>query len=66
MANKIFTHNEAVALMHEDTAEAFRMMADFIEKWDMEKQEIIAYMIEIADAKDAQSIVTKLRDEINP
>lgn len=60
----IFTQNETVALMHEDTATSLQLLADHIEKWQMERDEIIEYMREIADEKAAQAIVCRLRDEL--
>lgn len=65
MPNKEFTINDTVALMHEDTALAFRRLADFIEKYEMDWQETVEFMREIADNKEAQAIVVKLRDDIN-
>ena len=65
MTDHAYTRNETLALMHEDSAYSLKAIADHIEKWQMERDEIVRLIREIADAKDAQSVVCRLRDEIN-
>lgn len=64
MIKKEFTMNETVALMHEDTATVLRGIVSFVEKWKCEREEIIDFLIEVADNKEAQSVVVRLRDEL--
>lgn len=62
--SKEFTENEALEMMYNNTGNAFKSVAKFIEEYEMSKQEIIDYLIEIAEQHHAQSIVIKLRDDI--
>lgn len=66
MSNKKeFTENEALEMMYNNTGNAFKSVAKFVEDYEMDKQEIIDYLIEIAEQHHAQAIVIKLRDDIN-
>jgi hypothetical protein len=65
MDSELFTRNEVVALMHDDTAAALKRIADFIEKYKMDWPESVQLLREISDEKDAQAIVVRLRDELN-
>lgn len=51
--------------MNKDTSEAFRLVADYIEKHKINWQESSALLRHIADEKEAQSVVCQLRDDIN-
>lgn len=59
-----FTINEMAGLMHENTAQALRKIADHVEKWEHSTAEIISLLREISDETDAQSLVCRLRDEL--
>lgn len=58
------TYNEIVAIMHKEGASMLRDIADHIEKWQHSTQEIVTLLREIADEKEAQSVVVKLRNEL--
>ncbi len=57
-----FTDNEAIAAMHENTSNAFALVADYIEKWKLDYEETVKLLREISDEHDAQKMVVKLRD----
>lgn len=59
-----YTDNEVIALMHQDTASALKKIADHIEKWKIGYQGTADFLREIADQKDAQAVVCRLRDEL--
>ena len=61
---KEFTRNETVALMHENEANAFRMIADHIERFKIDHEESVRLLREIADEKEAQAMVVSLRDNL--
>jgi len=56
--------NQIIGLMHEEGAYGLRQIADWIEKWQPSLPEIIEMLRNIADEKDAQSIVVNLRDKL--
>jgi len=62
---KEFTKNEALEMMYNNTSNSFRKVANWVKESDMNKSEIIDYLIEIADEHEAQSMVVKLRDDLN-
>lgn len=59
-----FTRNETVALMHEDSAATLKSLVDFFKEWEVEREEIIEFMIEVSEEKAAQAVVCRLRDEL--
>lgn len=61
---KEFTKTEALEMMYNNTSNSFRKVANWISESNMSKDEIVEYLIEIADQHEAQSIVVKLRDDI--
>ena len=60
-----WTDNEVVEIMLKNNEEAFRKTADFIERFEMEWQDVVKFLRESADEMQAQQMVVKLRDEIN-
>jgi len=59
-----FTGNEAIEMMHNNTATAFKKTADFFEKNEYDAEEAIAYLREVADEIEAQALVVSMRDEL--
>lgn len=57
-----WTDNEAIAMMHRNTRNILRDIADFIFKHEMDYEETSEYLREIADEMDAQAMVVELRD----
>jgi hypothetical protein len=55
-----FTSNETLALMYENTADALRRIADYIEKWKHDNEQTVDLLREIADEHEAQSMVVSL------
>ncbi|WP_346320951.1 hypothetical protein [Chitinophaga sp. YIM B06452] len=62
--DKVFTKNEAVSLMHRNTARSLRMIADHIGKQGLSGNEVQALLIEFADELEAQAVVVDLRDAL--
>lgn len=63
-AKKVFTKNDAVAMMHRHRAISLREISKHISKHDMRLDEICKLLDEIADEADAQAMVTDLRDTL--
>ena len=61
---KIWTNNEAVAMMNENTADALKTIADHANKWQMAADELIDYLLEISEEMSAQAIIVSMRDEL--
>lgn len=61
---KEWTKNEAIEMMHANTASALKKIADFVEKWDYSEKQIIDYLREIGSEMEAQALVVSLRDEL--
>lgn len=59
-----FTGNEAVEMMHKNTATAFKKVADFLEKHDYDTEQAIDYLRETAEELEAQALVVSMRDEL--
>jgi hypothetical protein len=59
-----YTRNEAVEMMHQNTANAFKSTADFFQKEEYTAEMIIEYLRETAEAMEAQAIVVSMRDEL--
>ncbi len=64
--NKEWTDNQAVEMMLVSNTSAFRMVAYFIERYEMdhEHEEAVACLREWADEMEAQSVVVRYRDEL--
>jgi len=61
---KVFTSNEAISMMHQDKANAFRCIADHFEKHKYMLEEIVSFLRETADECEAQALVVELRDKL--
>jgi DNA topoisomerase VI subunit B len=61
---KEWTDNQAVEMMLVNNTSAFRRVADFIERYEMDHEEAVACLREWADEMEAQSVVVRLRDEL--
>lgn len=59
---KMWTRNEAIEMMHANTANALIQIADAVKKWEFDEGEIIEYLIETAEVLRAQAAVAQLRD----
>lgn len=59
-----YTRNEAVEMMHQNTANGLKSIADFVEKEGYDSEEIIDYLRETQEAMEAQAIVVSMRDEL--
>lgn len=64
MADKKWTDNEAIEMMHSNTAKAFKSVANYARNHSLSKKEIIDFLIETAEEMEAQAIVVKNRDEL--
>jgi len=61
---KVWTDNDAVEMMHRNTSTAFKNVAEFVSKTEMQRDDIIEYLLEISDLLDAQAQVVSLRDKL--
>lgn len=59
------TRNEILDLMYRSESANLKTLADYIEKHELDWQESAQLIREIADEQDAQSIVVRLRDDLN-
>lgn len=59
-----YTRNEAVEMMHQNTANGLKRIADFVEKEEYDSEEIIEYLKEIQEAMEAQALLVSMRDEL--
>jgi hypothetical protein len=64
MKEPVFTKNETVVLMHQNTSEALIQLADHIEKWQMDYMEAVKFLRETSDEIKGQSMAVALRDEL--
>jgi hypothetical protein len=64
MKEPVFTKNETVVLMHQNTSEALIQLADHIEKWQMDYMEAVNFLRETSDEIKGQSMAVALRDEL--
>lgn len=62
---KEWTRNEAVEMMHNNTANALKSIAQHCKKHNYNANEIIDLLIEASDEMEAQALVVSLRDELN-
>mgnify|MGYP000134237682 CR=1 FL=1 len=59
-----YTRNESVEMMHQNTSNALKRIADSVEKWEYDSEQIIDYLRELAEAMEAQALVVSMRDEL--
>lgn len=59
------TRNEILHLMYKSESNNIKEIANYIEKHKLDWEECAKLLREIADEQDAQSVVVRLRDEIN-
>lgn len=62
--DKRFTGNEAVEMMHKNTSDSLKKIADLAEEQKMEADELIDYMREVSEDMAAQALVVSMRDEL--
>lgn len=60
---KMWTKNEAIEMMHSNTSNALKAIADAVKRWEYDADEIIDYLIELSEDMEAQALVVTLRDE---
>lgn len=58
------TRNEAVEMMNAHAGNCLKSIAKLCKKQDMDSDEIIDYLIEIAEEFEAQALVVSMRDEL--
>lgn len=61
---KYWTKNEAIEMMHTNTANALKAIADAVKRWEYDSDEIIDFLIESAEVLEAQALTVSLRDEL--
>lgn len=59
---KQWSKNETIEMMHTNTANALKTIAEAVKRWKYDADEIINFLIETAEAMEAQAMVTSLRD----
>jgi len=59
-----YSRNESVEMMHTNTANALKTIAEMVGKWGYNSEQIIDYLIEIAEEMEAQALVVSIRDEL--
>lgn len=59
-----YTSNESIEMMHQNTANSLKRIADFVEKEGYGSAEIIDYLRELQEAMEAQALVVSIRDEL--
>lgn len=64
MAIKKWTNNEAVEMMNSNTAFALKKIAAAVKKWEYNSDQIIEFLIEVAEESEAHALTVSLRDEI--
>ena len=64
MAEKVFTKNEAEAMLHINAKDSYRRIAAHVEEHNYTAWDIIDWLRELADEAEAQSIVVTLRDQL--
>lgn len=60
-----YTRNEILDLMYRSEAANLKTIADYIEKHRLDWEESAQLIREISDEQDAQSVVVRLRDDLN-
>jgi hypothetical protein len=64
MPEKVFTKNDAIALMHKDRASSLRKIAEHIRKYQLSLVDTYILLMELADEAEAQAMVVDLRDTL--
>lgn len=59
-----YTRNQAVEMMHQNTANGLKRIADFVEREEYDSEQIIEYLREMQEAMEAQALVVSMRDEL--
>jgi D-alanyl-D-alanine dipeptidase len=59
-----YTRNESVEMMHQNTANALKSIADFLEKHEYTGEMAIEYLREVSEELEAQALVVSMRDEL--
>lgn len=59
-----FSRNQSVEMMHQNTANALKSIADFVEKEGYDSEEIIDYLKDLQEEIEAQALVVSMRDEL--
>jgi len=59
-----FTGNQAVEMMHQNTANAFKKTAAFFLKEEYTGEMCVEYLMEVAEEMAAQALVVSMRDEL--
>lgn len=59
-----FTRNEAVEMMHKNSSNSLKQIADFVEKHEYTGEQTVEYLRELSDELEAQALVVSLRDEL--
>lgn len=62
---KAFTKNEALEMMYNNTSNTCRKIAEWAKASLMSKEDLIDFLIQVADEHEAQSMVIRLRDDMN-
>lgn len=62
MAKKIFTQNEAVAMMHRHLAENCLRLADYIGKWGLSPERTVTLLKEMAEGCEDEAVNVDMRD----
>lgn len=60
----VYTRNQSIEMMHQNTAMAFNRVANFFEKYKYDTEEICDFLRETAEEMDAQALVVSMRDEL--
>ena len=64
MVKKEWTNNEVVEAMHDNTAKAFKKIADYVKVQNYSSKQIIDFLYEMSDELEAQAKLVALRDEL--
>jgi hypothetical protein len=59
-----YTRNEAVEMMHQNTSDALKNIANFLEKYEYTGEMAIEYLRELSEEMEAQALVVSMRDEL--
>lgn len=65
MSKPSLTRTEVLCLMHEEGSWLLREIATHVEKWKLPTDEIVKLLREIADEKEGQSLVIKVKDHLS-
>ncbi len=62
--DETFTKNKAVEMMHKNTSNGLKDIADHLEKYEYTGEMAIEYLREISEELGAQAVVVSMRDEL--